>query len=76
MDERDPDLKPAFIIARDLQVSRQLVYSWVKSGKLKPAGEGADGRALYSYRAAAVVDRDTKRSPRSHRRLEASSMAG
>ncbi len=67
MDQRDPDLKPAFLIARGLRVSRQLVYSWVKSGKLAPAGEGADGRALYSYQAAAVVDRDTKRSPRSHR---------
>lgn len=61
------DLLPAFLIARQLTVSRQLVYWWVRSGKLAPAGEGADGRPLYSYHAAAVVERDTKRSPRSHR---------
>ncbi len=63
----DGDLKPAFLIARGLGVSRQLVYWWVKTGKLKPAGQGEDGRALYSYRAAARVDRDTSRSPLSHR---------
>jgi len=67
------DLLPAFLIARQLNVSRQLVNWWVRAGKLAPAGEGADGRPLYSYREAVVVDRDTKRSPRSHR---INSMAG
>lgn len=62
------DLLPAFLVARKLGVSRQLVYWWVKAGKLHPAGEAEDGRALYSYRAAAVVERDTRRSPLSRRR--------
>lgn len=64
------DLLPAFLIARELNVSRQLVYWWVKTGKLAPAGLGSDGRALYSLATAALVDRNTKRSPQSHRRLE------
>jgi len=68
------DLLPAFLIARQLQVSRQLVYWWVRSGKLAPAGEGADGRPLYSFIDAALVERETRRSPRSHR-LETSSAA-
>jgi hypothetical protein len=67
VDQRDPDLRPAFLIARDLRVSRQLVYTWIKSGKLTRAAEGANGRALYSLSAAAVVERDTRRSPLSHR---------
>lgn len=61
------DLLPAFLIARKLDVSRQLVYWWVRAGKLRVAGRAADGRPLYSYSAAAKVDRDTKRSPLSHR---------
>jgi hypothetical protein len=69
--DQDPDLLPAFLIARGLGVSRQLVYWWVKNGKLKRAGTAKDGRALYSYRAAAKVDRDSKRSPLSHRATSA-----
>lgn len=61
------DLLPAFLIARQLGVSRQLVYWWTRNGKLEHAGEGADGRPLYSLRQAAHVDRETKRSPLSHR---------
>lgn len=61
------DLLPAFLIARQLGVSRQLVYWWTRTGKLDQAGEGADGRALYSLRQAAGVDRATKHSPLSHR---------
>lgn len=69
MSQGDSDLQPAFIIAQRLSVSRQLVYAWTKRGKLEPAGEGADGRPLYSYRDAARVDRDARRSPQSHRRM-------
>lgn len=65
--DQDPDLLPAFLVARGLGVSRQLVYWWVKTGKLKQAGTAADGRPLYSYRAAARVDSKTSRSPLSHR---------
>jgi transposase-like protein len=61
------DLQPAFLIARHLGVSRQLVYSWVKAGKLSASATAADGRALYSFRAAAQVERDTRRAPQSHR---------
>lgn len=61
------DLLPAFLIARNLGVSRQLVYWWTRNGKLEAAGKGEDGRPLYSYRAAAQVDRETRRSPLSHR---------
>ena len=63
------DLLPAFLIARQLQVSRQLVYWWVRDGKLKVADTAADGRPLYSFSAAALVERETRRSPRSHRRM-------
>jgi hypothetical protein len=70
--DRDPsDLQPAFLIARGLGVSRQLVYWWVRAGKLKKAGTAADGRPLYSYRAAARVDSQTSRSPLSHRATSA-----
>jgi hypothetical protein len=65
--DREVDLYPAFIVARKLGVSRQLVRSWVVSGKLEPAGEGKDGRALYRYADAVKVDRDTRRSPLSTR---------
>jgi hypothetical protein len=68
------DLLPAFLIARQLGVRRQLVYWWVKSGKLSVADTATDGRALYSFSAAAVVERETRHSPRSHR-VEASSAA-
>lgn len=61
------DLLPAFLIARHLGVSRQLVYWWTRNGKLEQAGEASDGRPLYSLRQAAAVDRTTKRSPLSHR---------
>lgn len=63
----DRDLLPAFLIARRLGVSRQLVYWWAKNDKLKPAGEGDDGRPLYSYRLAATVERDMRHSPLSRR---------
>ena len=64
----DGGLLPAAYIARELDVSKQLVHWWVKSGKLKPAGTAPDGRALYSLADAALVDRDTRRSPHSRRR--------
>lgn len=63
----DSDLQPAFSIAKKLGVSRQLVYWWTRNGKLGVAGTAPDGRALYSLRQAAAVDRATKRSPLSHR---------
>lgn len=64
----DGELLPAVLIAKELGVSKQLVYWWVKAGKLKPADTAPDGRALYSLRDAAIVDRDTQRSPHSRRR--------
>lgn len=63
----DGTLLPAAHIARKLDVSRQLVYSWVRSGKLEPADTTPDGRPLYRYLDAAVVDRALRRSPYSHR---------
>ena len=54
--DREDDLYPAFMIARRLHVSRQLVYTWTKAGKLQPAGYGVDGRALYSYADAVKVE--------------------
>lgn len=63
----DGDLLPAFLIARQLGISRQLVHWWAKNGKLLPAGVGEDGRQLYSYRQAVRVDRDMRRSPLSRR---------
>jgi len=65
------DLLPAFLIARELGVSRQLVYWWTRNGKLDRAGRAADGRPLYSLRQAAGVDRETKHSPLSHRTVSA-----
>lgn len=61
------DLQPAYLVAKHLGVSRQLVYWWTRSGKLKPADTARDGRPLYSMRQAAAVERDTRRSPLSHR---------
>lgn len=65
--DQEGDLQPGYRIARKLGVSRQLVNSWRASGKLKPAGLGADGRPLYSLAAAILVERDTRRSGYSHR---------
>jgi hypothetical protein len=65
--DRDGDLQPAARCAGKVGVSKQLFRYWVLRGKLAPAGEGADGRPLYSVRAAALVERDTRRSPLSHR---------
>jgi hypothetical protein len=65
--DRSGDLQPAAHCAQKLGVSRQLFRYWVLRGKLLPAGEGADGRPLYSMRRAAEVERDTRRSPLSHR---------
>jgi predicted site-specific integrase-resolvase len=61
------DLLPAFLIARRLGVSRQLVYWWTRNGKLDAVGEGEDGRPLYSLSIAAAVERDMRRSPLSRR---------
>lgn len=61
------DLQPAYLVARNLGVSRQLVYWWTRSGKLHRAGKAADGRPLYSLSAAARVERETRHSPLSHR---------
>lgn len=65
--DRDGDLQYAARCAHDVGVSKQLFRYWVLSGKVHSSGEGADGRPLYSVRAAAVVERDTRRSPLSHR---------
>ena len=65
--DRDGDLQPAARCAAMVGVSKQLFRYWVLSGKLAPSGKGADGRPLYSVHAAAVVERDTRRSPLSRR---------
>lgn len=65
--DRDVDLYPAYLIAKRLGVSRQLVHYWVKSGKLKQADSAADGRALYRYADAVRVDREQMRTPQSRR---------
>jgi transposase len=61
------DLQPAYLVAKKLGVSRQLVYWWTRSGKLEQAGQAEDGRPLYSMRSALMVERETRRSPLSHR---------
>lgn len=58
---------PAFIVARKLGVSRQLLHSWVRSGKLHPADWGRDGRPLYRPLDAAHIEQQTRRSPNSRR---------
>jgi len=64
----DGDLLPAALVAKRLGVSKQLVYWWVRTGKLERAATAADGRRpLYSLRSAAEVDKATSRSPYSHR---------
>jgi hypothetical protein len=64
-----PDaLLPAFLLARRLGVSRQLINSWVKANKLTPACEAADGRPLYRYLDAAVLEAKMRANPRSHRK--------
>lgn len=63
----DPSLLPAFLIARRLGVSRQLVYWWKTKGHLPQADTGADGRPLYDIRAAAALEAAMRRSPLSHR---------
>lgn len=62
----DGDLLPAFLIAKEVGVSRQLVYWWVKTGRLEKAGEH-NGRALYSLTAAARLDKAMRHSPLSRR---------
>lgn len=61
------DLQPAYLVAKQLGVSRQLVYWWTRSGKLRPVDTAHDGRPLYSMREALMVERETRRSPLSHR---------
>lgn len=63
----DGTLLPAAHIARKLGVSRQLVYSWVRAGKLEKAATATGGRPLYRFLDAALVDREARRSPYSHR---------
>ncbi len=63
----DQDHLPAFLIARRLGVSRQLVYWWTRNDKLPTAATAEDGRPLYSLRTAAEVERNMRRSPRSRR---------
>lgn len=58
---------PAFLIARNLAVSRQLVYWWIKNGKLSQAETAKDGRPLYDRHEAARLERDMRHSPQSHR---------
>jgi hypothetical protein len=66
-----PYLLPAFLIARRLGVSKQLVYWWKTKGHLEPAGTGDDGRPLYDLRAASRIEATMRRSPQSHRAMVA-----
>jgi len=59
---------PAFIVARNLGVSQQLLRSWVASGKLRSCDQGADGRPLYRLVDAAEVEKQMRDDPRSSRR--------
>ncbi len=68
-------LLPAFMIARKVQVSKQLVSTWVKSEKLKPAGEGADGRPLYRLMDAWQLEAAMRNNPRSSRRRKPTALA-
>lgn len=63
----DPSLLPAFLIARRLGVSRQLVYWWKVKGHLPQAGTGEDGRPLFDVRVAGALEAAMRRSPQSHR---------
>lgn len=67
----DPSLLPAFLIARRLGVSRQLVYWWKTKGHLPQAGTAEDGRPLYDLRVAARLEASMRRSPQSHRAMVA-----
>ena len=49
------------------RVSKQLIYAWRVNGKLKPADYDPRGRPLYRERDVLEVERDTRRSPNSHR---------
>lgn len=66
-----PHLLPAFLIARRLGVSKQLVYWWKTKGHLEPAAEGDDGRPLYDLRVASRLEAAMRRSPQSHRTMVA-----
>lgn len=64
-----PDaLLPAFLLARRLGVSRQLVNYWHKNGKLNQAGEGKDGRPLFRFLDGAELEAAMRANPRSHRK--------
>lgn len=63
-----PDaLLPAFLLARRLGVSRQLVNYWHKNGKLEAAGQGVDGRPLFRLLDGARLEADMRANPQSRR---------
>lgn len=69
IDPNDPfQPLPVAMVARRLGESRQLVHSWVKSGKLQPAAYAPDGRPLVRYADAAEVEASTRNDRRSSRR--------
>lgn len=62
---------PAAMVARRLGVSRQLLNSWVQSGKLQPAEHTAKGRPLYRTIDAARVESAMRKSRQSRRNAAA-----
>src|SRR5688500_6542649 len=61
-------LLPAFLLARRLALSRQLVNYWHKSGKLEQAGEGVDGRPLFRFIDGAKLEAAMRDNPNSRRK--------
>jgi hypothetical protein len=61
-------LLPANLAALRAGVSRQLFNYWRASGKIQPVDTDQRGRPLYRHGDILTVERDTRRSPNSHRR--------
>jgi hypothetical protein len=64
-------LIPAHQAALLVRVSRQLVRKWTlrPTNPLRPADVAPDGRPLYRVGDVLDVERETRRSPKSHRQL-------
>lgn len=60
-------LLPANLAAARVRVSRQLLNWWRRTGKLTPAAADRTGRPLYRLGDVVQVERQTRRSPQSHR---------
>lgn len=60
-------LVPAWFVCRHLGIPKQTFHSWVRSGKLSPAGRTAAGRPLYRYGDALAAERATRNSRKSSR---------